>query len=98
MVQILQKFVEGPQSQFLRLWTSLYFAATRCLATVKVPQIQFIAGVSGHFSRHRDRYAQFLLCMLDMVAAMRQFAEVLQHFSASVHLDVEAHLAGTPGV
>ena len=42
-VQILQKFVEVPQSQFLRLWTSLYHAATSCLATVKVPLIQFIA-------------------------------------------------------
>ena len=45
------EFVEVPQSQFLRLWTSLYCAATSCLATVKVPLIQFIAGVSGHFSR-----------------------------------------------
>ena len=26
-------------------------------ATLKVPQIQFIAGVSGHFSSHRDGYA-----------------------------------------
>ena len=64
MVQILQKFVEAPQSQFLRLWTSLYFAATRCLATVKVPLIQFITGVSGHFSRHRARLAQLQLCMV----------------------------------
>ena len=31
----------------------------RWVATVEVPQIQFIAGVSGHFSPHRDRYAQF---------------------------------------
>ena len=62
MVQILQKFVEVPESQFLRLWTSLYYAATSCLATVKVPLIQFIAGASGHFSRHRDRLAQLQLC------------------------------------
>ena len=61
MVETLQKFVLVPQSQFLRLWTSLYYAATSCLATAKVPQIQFIAGVSGHFSRHRYRYAQLQL-------------------------------------
>ena len=81
-----------------RLWTSLYVAATSCLATVKVPQTQSIAGVSGHFRRHRDRYAQFLLCMVGMVAAMRgSFAAVLQHFSASVHLDVEAQGGGDAG-
>ena len=39
-------------------------AATSCLATVKVPLIQFLAGVSGHFSRHRDRLAQLQLCMV----------------------------------
>ena len=51
-----------------RLWTPLCYAATSCL---KVLQFQFIAGVSGHFSRHRDRYAQFLLCMFGIMAAMR---------------------------
>ena len=97
MVQILQKFVEVPQSQFLWLWTSLYYAATRCLATVKVPQIQFIAGVSGPFCRHRDMYAQFLLCMVGLLTAMRGIAAVLQHFSASVLLDVEAQGGGDAG-
>ena len=41
------------------------------VATMEVPQIQFIARVSGHFSRHRDRYAQLQLCIVAMVAAMR---------------------------
>ena len=59
------EFVEVPQSQFLPGYgRRRVYAATSCLATVKVPQIQFIAGVSGHFSRHRDRYAQFQLCMV----------------------------------
>ena len=34
------------------------YAATSCLGTVKVTQIQFVAGVRGYFSRHRDRYTQ----------------------------------------
>ena len=32
-------------------------AATSGLATVKVPQTQFIAGVGGHSSSQRDGYA-----------------------------------------
>ena len=55
MVQTLQKIMEVPQSQFLHgCGRRLDQAATSCLAAVKVPQKQFIAGVSGHFSRHRD--------------------------------------------
>ena len=51
-----RKFVEGSAVAVPPgCGTSLYYAATSCLATVKVPLIQFIAGVSGHFSRHRDR-------------------------------------------
>ena len=59
MVRTLQKFVEVPQSQFLPgCGRRRDYAATRCLATVKVPQSQLIAGVSGPFCRHRDMYAQ----------------------------------------
>ena len=55
MVPILQKFVEVPQLQFLHgCGRRRDHAATSCLATVKVPQSQFIAGVSGHFSCNRD--------------------------------------------
>ena len=50
MVQTLQKFVEVPQSQFLSCCgRRCHYAATSCLATVKVPLIQFIAGVGGRF-------------------------------------------------
>ena len=82
MVQTLQIFVDVPQSQFLPgCGRRRDFAATCCLPTVKVPQIQFLAGVSGHFSRHRDRYAELQLCMVGTVAAMRgDFAAVLHHF------------------
>ena len=34
-------------------------AVTLCVATVEVPQIQFIAGVSGHYSCNRDGYSAF---------------------------------------
>ena len=100
MVQTLQKFVEVPQSQFLPgCGRRRVFAATRCLATVKVPQIQFIAGVSGHFSRHRDRYAQLQLCMVGMAAAMRgsllQFCSIFRPPSIWT---LRPRVAGTPGV
>ena len=55
----------------------------------QVPQTQFIAGVCGFF--------------FATVAGSRgggdvgQFAAVLQHFSASVHLDVEAQGGGDAG-
>ena len=96
MVQTLRKFVEVSQSQFLPgCGRRCVYAATSCL-DMKMPQIQFIARVSGHFSR--DRYAQLQLCMVGMMSAMRgKFAAVLQHFSASVHLDVEAQGGGDAG-
>ena len=72
MVQTLRKFVEVLQLQFLPgCGRRCVYAATSCLATVKMPQIQFNAGVRGHSSRHRDRYAQLQLCMVGTVAAMR---------------------------
>ena len=72
MVRTLQKFVEVPQSQFLPgCGRRRDYAATRCLATVKVPQIQLIAGVSGPFCRHRDMYAQSQLCMVGLLTVMR---------------------------
>ena len=71
----------------------------KCLATVEVPLIQFIAGVSGHFSRHRDRYAQLQLCMVCLVAAMRgsllQFCSIFRPPSIWTR---RPRAAGTPGV
>ena len=96
MVQTLQKFVEVPQSQFLRLWTSLYYAATSCLATVKVPLIQFIAGVSGHFSR--ERYAQLQLCMVGMMSVMRSSLQYCSIFRPPSIWTMRPRVAGTPGV
>ena len=52
-------------------------AATLGLATVKVPQTQFIAGVGGH-SSSKLRRARFLRGM----AAMRVFLACFGHFFA----------------
>ena len=74
------------------------------LRTVEVPQIQFIAGVGGHF-RSQQRRARFQRC----IAALRVFWPFLGHFSRSVHPDVAlddeeffviegSGVAGMPGV
>ena len=101
MVQTLQKkFVEVPQSQFLPgCGRRCVYAAASCLATLKMPQKEFIAGVRGHFSRHRDRHAQLQLCMVGMVAAMRgsllQFCSIFRPPSIWT---LRPRVAGTPGV
>ena len=100
MVQTLQKFVEVPQSQFLPVvGRPCAHAATLGLATLKVPQIQFIAGVSGHFSRHKDRNGQLQLCMVGMVSAMRgsllKFCSIFGLRPAGRRVP---RVAGTPGV
>ena len=97
--QILQNFVLMPAGAVPAVVTSLSYAATRCLATVKVPQIQFMAGVSGPFCRHRDMYAQLHLCMVGMLAAMRgslpQFCSIFRPPSIWT---LRPRVAGTPGV
>ena len=79
-------------------------AATRCLATVKVPQTQFIAGVCGHFpSKQRQvRTVAAVLgrpCLAGMVAAMRgsllQFCSIFRPPSIWT---LRPRVAGTPGV
>ena len=61
----------------------------RCLATVKMPHIQFIAGAGGHFSSPQ-RQALFHWGM----AVMRGFFGFFSgHFSRSVHLDVERQVS-----
>ena len=72
------------------------YAATRCLATVNVPQTQFIAGVCGHFPSEQRRLHTVQLCMA--VAAMRgSMLQFCSFFLASVHLDVEAQGGGDAG-
>ena len=46
-----------PQVHFFGYGRRCDHSATSCLETVKVPQTQFIAGVGGHSSSHRDGYA-----------------------------------------
>ena len=71
-----------PQAQFCGCGRRCDHAATLGLATEKVPQTQFIAGVGGHSSAHRDGYA---LCA--GMAAMKVFLGLLKAiFSDSVPL------------
>ena len=68
--------------------------------TVEVPQIQFIAQFEDIpvAQQHSASYAGVAGCGRLGGCDEGFFAAVLQHYSASVHLDVEAQVAGTPGV
>ena len=66
--------------------------------TVEVPQIQFIAPFEDIPVAQQRRVRTVQLCMACLGLDEGYFTAVLQHFSASVHLDVEAQVAGTPGV
>ena len=105
MVQTLQMFVEVPQSQFLPgCGRRRDYAATSCLATVKVPQIQFIAGVSVDIPVATETGTHSCSCAWRALFGQHGGGDEavvcssFEAFSASVHLDVEAQGGGDAGV
>ena len=87
-----------------QLWTSPYYAATSRLATVKVAQIQFIAGVSRHFQSPQRQVRTVAAvdggpCLAGMVAtfscSLMQFCSIFRPPSIQT---LRPRVAGTPGV
>ena len=78
-LQCSDKVVDVPVVQFIDGYgRRCDHAATSGLATVKVPQTQFIAGVGGHSSSQQRRS-----CFQQGMAAMKVFWTFLGHFSRS---------------
>ena len=74
--------------RFLRLWTPCDHGATGLFSsTVEVPQILFIARVSGHLVVQQRRVLDFQPCWL--WRRCRGFRRIVRHFSRS---------SGCPGV
>ena len=92
------EFVEVPlRSSFLVVDVAV-FMQRQVVSRQSSPLSQFIARVSGYFSRSRDGYAQFQLCMPGLAAMRGSLLQFCSIFRPPSFWTLRPRVAGTPGV